>query len=67
MADEACAVLVDDRITRLKDSIFDAEAGRGEAYFAHDCAKLKPLKESSSPFNSIPITCQVIEARKGRV
>lgn len=44
MEGEERAVFTGDRISRLEDSITDAEAGRLGAYFAQHGAKLKPMK-----------------------
>jgi hypothetical protein len=45
MEGEERAVFTGDRISRLEDSMTDAEAGRVGAYFAQHGAKLKPVKE----------------------
>ena len=44
MEGEERAVFTGDRISRLEDSMSDAEAGRVGAYFAQYGAKLKPVK-----------------------
>ena len=44
MEGEERATFTGDRISRLEDSITDAEAGRIGAYFAQYGAKLKPMK-----------------------
>jgi hypothetical protein len=44
MEGEERAVLAGDRISRLEDSLTDAEASRVGAYFAQHGAKLKPVK-----------------------
>jgi ketosteroid isomerase-like protein len=44
MEGEERAVFTGDRISRLEDSMSDAEAGRVGAYFAQHGAKLKPMK-----------------------
>lgn len=44
MEGEERAVFAGDRISRLKDSMSEAEAGRVGAYFAQHGAKLKPTK-----------------------
>lgn len=44
MEGEERAVFSGDRISRLEDSMTDAEAGRLGAYFAQHGAKLKPVK-----------------------
>jgi ketosteroid isomerase-like protein len=44
MEGEERAMFTGDRISRLEDSMSDAEAGRVGAYFAQYGAKLKPMK-----------------------
>lgn len=44
MEGEERAVFVGDRISRLEDSITDAEAGRLGTYFAQHGVKLRPMK-----------------------
>jgi hypothetical protein len=44
MEGEERAMFTGDRISRLEDSLGDAEAGRIGAYFAQHGAKLKPIK-----------------------